>query len=70
MVIDQHNTNHIHTLIANHGCMMPAAAALAIFEVRICNECNEILIHVILQAAREAACGCTNSFLAASTHLE
>jgi hypothetical protein len=31
--------------------MMPAAAALAINQAQLCNECNKIAIHFILQAA-------------------
>jgi hypothetical protein len=45
MVIDQHHSNHVSSLLANHGSMMPAAAALAINQAQICNECNEIAIH-------------------------
>jgi hypothetical protein len=38
-------------LSAHHGSMMPAAAALAINQAQLCNECNKIAIHFILQAA-------------------
>ncbi|AYL64912.1 hypothetical protein CUC50_01985 [Citrobacter werkmanii] len=31
--------------------MMPASAALAIIQAQLCNECNKIAIHFILQAA-------------------
>ncbi|MCF7098909.1 hypothetical protein L4N02_29900, partial [Klebsiella variicola] len=51
MVIDQHHSNHVSSLSAHHGSMMPAAAALAINQAQLCNECNKIAIHFILQAA-------------------
>ncbi|ABV13922.1 hypothetical protein CKO_02816 [Citrobacter koseri ATCC BAA-895] len=44
MVINQHHTNHMLTLLPNNASMMPAPAALAIIRVWLWNECNKIAI--------------------------